>query len=121
MNENYKAHLKQWSPAYIIGAIIAGGGGTAALTDNLPVTNKQFIEHQGGMHTQSSVAIDKINISLDAIQLEQTTNNLRNAYTDKCRASGAALEYIDKEIDRLEAIYFRLTKREYGPPPCLTT
>lgn len=119
MKENQKAHLTKWSPAYIIAAVLTGGGGTAALTDNLPVTHAQFVEHENGMHQVAGNAIEEINEVLGGIRLEQTREQLKQAYSDKCRANGAALEYITKEIDRLEDIYHVLTERDYDPPPCL--
>ena len=119
MKESQKAHLKTCSPAYILGAILSAGGGTAALTDNLPITHAQFVEHENGIHKTAGDAIDQINAVLGGIRLEQTREQLKQAYSDKCRANGAALEYINKEIDRLEDIYHVLTERDYDPPPCL--
>jgi len=117
-----KEHLKGYGPIYALLAILGGGGGAAAFTDNFPVTNGQFTawtaEHSGGMHTQSTEAIDTINDTLVAIQLEQTRASLKTAYADKCRDTGAALEYINREIARLEALYKKLTTLEYDPQPC---
>lgn len=118
MKEHHKAHLTKWSPAYIISVILAGGGGTAALTDNLPVTQGQMVIHESVPHQSATDAIVAINTSLKAIQLEQTREGLTAAHLDKCTANGDGLDYIEKEIDRLEAIYYKLTEREYDPRPC---
>ena len=117
-----KEHLKGYGPIYALLVILGGGGGAAAITDNIPVTNGQFLAwtdvHSEGMHAQSTDAIDEINGALAAIQLEQTRAALKTAYADKCKAGGAALEYIDREIARLEALYKILTTLEYDPQPC---
>lgn len=122
MKQSQKDHVKAYGPFYAVLAVLGGGGGAAAITDNIPVTNGQFKiwseNHTAGVHTQSSEAIDEINLSLNAIMLESVRNQLKAAYADKCHASGAALAYIDREIERLEDVYFKLTKREYDPPPC---
>lgn len=117
-----KEHIKGYGPIYALLVVLGGGGGAAAITDNLPVTNGQFLEwtgeHASGMHTQSSSAIKEINGALVVIQLEQTRASLKVAYDDKCRARGAVLEYIDREIARLEVLYKKLTTLEYDPQPC---
>ncbi len=117
-----KEHLKGYGPIYALLVVLGGGGGAAAITDNIPVTNGQFIAwtdtHSSSMHTQSSEAIDDINGALVVIQLEQTRDSLKVAYADKCRARGAVLEYIDREIARLEVLYKKLTNLEYDPQPC---
>lgn len=122
MKQAQKDHVKVYGPFYAVLVAFAGGGGAAAITDNIPLTTGQFTtwteEHTAGVHTQSSEAIDKINFSLNAIMLESVRNQLKTAYSDKCHASGATLAYIDREIERLEDAYFKLTKREYDPPPC---
>lgn len=111
-----------YGPLYAVMTVLLGGGGTAALTDNLPVTAGEFriwtVAHITAQHPLTETAIDQIQGGLTAIQLEQTRESLKRAYSDKCVANGAALEYIDREIDRLETIYFTLTEREYDPPPC---
>jgi len=118
-----KEHLKGYGPTYALLLVLGGSGGAAAITDNFPVTNGQFLawtaEHSSGMHVQSTDAIKIINDALVAIQLEQTRASLKTAYADKCRTNGgAALEYIDKEIARLEALYLKLTTVTYDPQPC---
>ena len=122
MNQSQKQHVKTYGPFYAILAILTGGGGVAAITDNIPITTGQFRAwaetHTAGMHTQAAAAIDEINLSLNAIMLESVRNQLKTAYADKCHASGPALTYIDREIERLEDAFFKLTKREYDPPPC---
>lgn len=120
-----KEHLKSYGPIYALLLVVGGGGGAAAITDNIPVTNGQFIawtkSHNTDMHPQATEAIEKINGALEAIQLEQTRTSLKKAYADKCTAKGTIqVDYIDNEIDRLEGIYYALTGREYDPPPCIS-
>lgn len=120
-----KEHLKGYGPIYALLVIVGGGGGAAAITNSIPVTTGQFLawtqSHNSDMHPQAIEAIEQINGALEAIQLEQTRTSLKKAYADRCSAKGAVQnEYIDKEIERLEAIYFKLTTREYDPPPCIS-
>ncbi len=122
MKDSQIAHLKGWGPIYAVLAVIGGGGGAAAITDSIPVTNGQFLawttEHAAAGHPQSNEAIKVISEGLAAIRTEQTRQQLATAYADKCMASDDALDYIEREITRLEAIYFELTTREYDPRPC---
>lgn len=109
-----------WSPTYALVAIILGGGGTAALTDNMPVLHGDLKAHAAGMHATAEDAIKGITDALQLVQLEQTRQALRDAYRDRCNTSPEQRAYIDREIERLRALYFALTKREYDPPPCTT-
>ena len=66
MKENHKAHLTKWSPAYIISAVLMGGGGTAALTDNFPITQAEMRVHESAPHATTSEAIDNTGDKLAA-------------------------------------------------------
>lgn len=122
MKQSQIEHLKGWGPIYAVLVVLGGGGGAAAITDSIPVTNGQFlawtVEHLTAGHPQSIQAIKEISEGLAAIRTEQTRQQLAAAYADNCNASDDALAYIEREILRLEAIYFALTGREYEPPPC---
>lgn len=125
LKDEHKDHLKGYGPMYSIILLVLGGGGVATLSDNIPVTTKQFVawtaEHSDGIHTSAEEAIEELSESLKIIRLEQTRQQLKNAYEDKCLATDrAAIEYIDQEIRRLRSVYFKLTRREYDPPPCIT-
>lgn len=51
--------------------------------------------------------------------LQQLRGQLLQAYKDKCRATDAtALEYINQEIESLQAQYVAITSSRYEPPPC---
>ena len=118
MKDEHKEHLKGYGPMYSLILLVLGGGGVATLSDNIPVTNRQFIEwtehHSGSLHPGADQAIKDLNDSLLVIRLEQVRQQLKNAYEDKCRATDAsALRYIEQEIQRLRQTYFNLTKRSY--------
>lgn len=122
MKPEHIDHMKGWGPMYSLILVLAGGGGTAWLSDNIPVTNAQFLawsdDHMAEPHQGVQDAIDVITDDLKELKIEGLRSQLRQAHNDSCTATGAALEYIDKEIERLEDLYNKLTGREYDPPPC---
>lgn len=120
MNAEYRNHAKSWGPVYAILAVMGGGGGVAAFTDNLPVTRSELKHHQSTTHTATTEELNAIHRQLDVVHLEQVRNQLRQAYSDKCIASGDALAYIEREMNRLRDTYHRITGREYSPPPCIS-
>lgn len=110
---------------YLVLVLLGGGGGTAWLTDNLPVGRGEYSEHLVAYETQST-EISSIKDSLTAIQLQQVKQALKDAYKDRCRIgeNDQALMYIDREIDELQDQHIDLTARpgfpgrRYQPPPC---
>lgn len=124
LSDSHKEHLKGYGPMYTLIVLLLGGGGVATLSDNIPVTQAQFKawadDHTAHPHDGVDDTLNEVQEGLTQLKIESLRGQLRQAYTDACTASGAALAYIDKEIERLEALYFKLTKREYDPPPCTT-
>lgn len=113
-------HFKKNSPTYWLLGLATVTGGTAALTDNLPVTYKQFAAHEAGYHPAAEEKIGEIQETLLDIRLELITQSLRQAYADKCVATDPReLRYIQAEIDTLELKYQGLAKFPYRAPPCL--
>jgi hypothetical protein len=115
-------HLKKHTPSYVLVGLATLTGGTAVLTDNLPVTNKQFHDHEIGasVHPAAEQKINEIQGTLMDIRLELLTQSLRQAYSDKCAATDPReLRYIQQEIDSLELKYQGLAKFPYRAPPCL--
>jgi hypothetical protein len=113
-------HLKKHSPTYVLLTLATLSGGTAVVTDNLPVTHKELHEHINGVHPVSEQKILQIQGTLADIRLELLTQSLRQAYVDKCAATDPReLRYIQQEIDSLELKYQSLAGFPYRAPPCL--
>jgi hypothetical protein len=115
-------HLKKHAPSYVLLALAGLTGGTAVLTDNLPVTNKMFHDHEigTGVHPAAEQKISEIQGTLQDIRVELITQSLRQAYTDKCAATDPReLRYIQQEIDSLARKFQGLTGFPYQAPPCL--
>ena len=110
MIDNALVHAKAWGPMYAIIVLLGGGGGIAAFTDSLPVTQAQFSEHE---HTGLAERVDNI-------YKGQLRERLIRAYADRCNTtSPEALRYINSEINRLRAEYYKLTGLNFETPPCL--
>lgn len=114
-------HAKTWGPFYALFVLLGGGGSLAAFTDNLPVTRAELEAHTGSTHTQTATELATLESQLKRLHLGQLQAQMRQAYSDRCVAKGAALRYIVREISRLRTEYFASAGREYDPPPCIDT
>lgn len=113
-----KEHLKENGIVYALIALLGGAGGIATFTDNLPVSRGEFDTHVEE-YAQASQELEKIQGSLDGLVLAQLRAQLLQAYKDRCVAQGAeAIQYINREIERLQAEHVAIVSRRYEPPPC---
>jgi hypothetical protein len=111
-------HVKENKVIYALLTILLGAGGTAKLTDSMPVTQGIFDTHVTAYET-SSEQVDEIGRKVDVLLLQQLKQSLRTAYADKCVATDPkAIQYIDQEIDDLQDSYETITGRRFLPPPC---
>lgn len=111
-------HVKENKVIYALLTILLGAGGTAKLTDSMPVTQGIFDDHVTAYET-SSEQVDEIGKKVDVLLLQQLKQSLRTAYGDKCRATDPqAIRYINQEIDDLQDAYETITGRRFQPPPC---
>lgn len=111
-------HLQENKTMYALLAVLTGVGGTAAITDNLPVRQKEFQTHLDSYEV-SAMTLENIGKSVDALVLAQLRSSLLQAYKDKCVATDPqAIAYINREIETLQAQHVALTGRRFEPPPC---
>lgn len=116
-----REHLNENKVIYALLAVVTGGGGVATLTDNLPVTQREYQEHLV-QYDSSSEELEDIGKKVDTLLLQQLKQSLRQVYADKCKATDAqAIQYIDQEIEGLQESYETITGRRYVPPPCEVT
>jgi len=111
-------HVKENRVIYAMLTLLLGAGGTATLTDNLPVTMAEFSSHVRAYET-SNEQVEIIGEKVDTLLLQQLRQSLRQVYADKCRAADPqAIRYIDQEIEDLQDAYESITGRRFIPPPC---
>jgi ATP-dependent protease HslVU (ClpYQ) ATPase subunit len=111
-------HVKENKVLYTLLTIVLGVGGTAKITDNLPVTQGEYGTHVTAYET-SSEQVEEIGKKVDILLLQQLKQSLRTAYADKCLATDPkAIQYIDQEITDLQDSYETITGRRFQPPPC---
>ncbi len=114
-------HIRENRMIYALLTILLGAGGTAKLTDNMPVTMGEFSTHVVAYET-SSEQVEEIGKKVDTLLLQQLKQSLRQVYADKCRATDPqAIRYINQEIDDLQDAYESITGRRFQPPPCEVT
>jgi ATP-dependent protease HslVU (ClpYQ) ATPase subunit len=111
-------HVKENKVVYAILTILLGAGGTAKITDNLPVTQGEYGAHITA-YEASSEQVEQIGKNVDILVLQQLKQSLRTVYQDKCLATDPkAIQYIDQEINDLQDAYESITGRRFQPPPC---
>jgi hypothetical protein len=111
-------HVKENKMMYMLLTILLGAGGTATITNNLPVTQGEFQEHVEA-YAQASSELEQIQGSLHLLILNQLRASLLQAYKDKCSAvDPQAINYINREIESLQSQYVTITGRRFDPPPC---
>lgn len=112
-------HLSENKVVYALLAILTGAGGTATLTNNLPVTQGEF-QAQVVAYDEKFEELDDIKGKVDELLLGQLRARLRQAYKDRCLATDQqAIEYIDNEIEELQDEYVDLTGSRFPQPPCI--
>ncbi len=111
-------HLSENKAMYALLTVLLGAGGTATLTDNLPVTRGEF-DGLVAQYETTSEELEDIKGNVDRLLLGQLRQQLRQAYADKCVATDPqAITYIDNEIEDLQEEYEEITGRRFTPPPC---
>jgi hypothetical protein len=114
-------HVKENKVIYTLLTIVLGAGGIGKVTDNLPVTQGEFVDHVA----QYSEAEDKLEViqgSLESLILAQLRASLHEAYEDRCGEDDPeAIEYIDKLIRGLRQQYRDITGESFEKPPCGST
>lgn len=112
-------HVKQHKVIYgIIAALGVGGGTTATLTDNLPVSQGTYNLHVVAFEVLEASA-SEIKGNVDALLLNQLRASLRQAYKDRCdTADPQAINYINQEIEDLQDQYIDIKGQRFEPPPC---
>ena len=111
-------HVKENKVIYMLLTVLLGAGGTAKLTDSMPVTQGIFDDHITAYEVASD-QVEEIGKKVDVLLLQQLTQSLRQVYADRCRATDPqAIQYIDQEINDLQDAYESITGRRFQPPPC---